>query len=47
MQTVLVIDDDRNLRDTMGIMLEREGYRPVLAEMDELVSIRHSLYSRS
>ena len=31
MQTVLVIDDDRNLRDTMGIMLEREGYRPVLA----------------
>ena len=31
MQTVLVIDDDNNLRDTVGVMLEREGYRPVLA----------------
>jgi DNA-binding response OmpR family regulator len=31
MQTVLVIDDDNNLRDTVGIMLEREGFRPVLA----------------
>jgi len=31
-QTVLVIDDDLNLRDTVGVMLEREGYRPVLAE---------------
>jgi DNA-binding response OmpR family regulator len=31
MQTVLVIDDDINLRDTVGVMLEREGFRPVLA----------------
>jgi DNA-binding response OmpR family regulator len=31
MQTVLVIDDDGNLRDTIGLMLEREGFRPVLA----------------
>lgn len=32
MQTVLVIDDDRSLRDTIGVMLESEGFRPVLAE---------------
>ncbi|HYL35881.1 MAG TPA: response regulator transcription factor [Bryobacteraceae bacterium] len=31
MQTVLVIDDDRSLRDTIGVMLEREGFRAVLA----------------
>jgi DNA-binding response OmpR family regulator len=31
MQTVLVIDDDINLRDTVGVMLEKEGFRPVLA----------------
>jgi DNA-binding response OmpR family regulator len=31
MQTVLVIDDDAALRDTIGLMLEREGFRPVLA----------------
>jgi DNA-binding response OmpR family regulator len=31
MQTVLVIDDDINLRDTVGVMLEREEFRPVLA----------------
>lgn len=31
MQTILVIDDDVNVRDTVGIMLEREGFRPVLA----------------
>jgi DNA-binding response OmpR family regulator len=31
MQTVLVIDDDGNLRDTIGLMLEKEGFRPVLA----------------
>ena len=32
MQTVLVIDDDASLRDTIGLMLETEGFRPVLAE---------------
>lgn len=31
MQTVLVIDDDRSVRDTVGVMLEQEGFRAVLA----------------
>jgi DNA-binding response OmpR family regulator len=31
MQTILVIDDDENLRDTIGLMLEKEGFRPILA----------------
>ncbi|MBZ5609613.1 MAG: response regulator transcription factor [Acidobacteriia bacterium] len=31
MQTVLVIDDDCSLRDTIGVMLEQEGYHAVLA----------------
>lgn len=31
MQTVLVIDDDSSLRDTIGLMLENEGFQPVLA----------------
>src|SRR5579864_5096508 len=31
MQTVLVIDDDRNVRDTIGVMLEQEGFHAVLA----------------
>ena len=30
MQTILVIDDDENLRDTIGLMLETEGFRPIL-----------------
>jgi DNA-binding response OmpR family regulator len=30
MQTILVIDDDESLRDTIGVMLEQEGFRPVL-----------------
>ena len=32
MQTVLVIDDNASLRDTIGLLLEKEGFRPVLAE---------------
>ncbi len=32
MQTVLVIDDDRTVRDTIGVMLEQEGYRAILAD---------------
>jgi DNA-binding response OmpR family regulator len=32
MQTILVIDDDGALRDTIGLLLEKEGFRPVLAE---------------
>ncbi len=31
MQTILVIDDDESLRDTISVMLEQEGFRPVLA----------------
>src|ERR1700691_5982781 len=32
METILVIDDDQSLRDTLGFMLEREGFQAVLAE---------------
>jgi DNA-binding response OmpR family regulator len=28
--TVLVIDDDESLRDTIGLMLENEGFKPIL-----------------
>ncbi|MCZ2079372.1 MAG: response regulator transcription factor [Bryobacteraceae bacterium] len=31
MQTILVIDDDESLRDTIGVMLEQEGFRVLLA----------------
>lgn len=31
MQTALVIDDDSSLRDTVGLMLENDGFRAVLA----------------
>ncbi len=31
MQTILVIDDDDNLRDTIGVLVEREGFRALLA----------------
>ena len=31
MQTVLVVDDDNALRDTIGLLLESEGFRPSLA----------------
>jgi DNA-binding response OmpR family regulator len=31
MQTILVIDDDENLRDTIGVLLEREGFKAILA----------------
>jgi len=27
MQTILVIDDDESLRDTIGVMIEQEGFR--------------------
>jgi len=30
-QTILVIDDDESLRDTIGVMLEQEGFRALLA----------------
>ena len=31
MQTILVIDDDESLRDTIGVLLEQEGFKAVLA----------------
>ena len=31
MQTILVIDDDESLRDTVSVMLEQENYRVLLA----------------
>lgn len=31
MQKILVIDDDESLRDTIGVMLERENFVPILA----------------
>lgn len=30
MQTILVIDDDESLRDTIGVLLEQEGFKAVL-----------------
>jgi len=30
-QTILVIDDDDSLRDTIAVMLEQEGFEPILA----------------
>ncbi len=30
-QSILVIDDDESLRDTIGLMLEKEGFKPDLA----------------
>ncbi len=32
METILVIDDDASLRDTLSVMLEREGFLPVVAD---------------
>jgi DNA-binding response OmpR family regulator len=31
MQTILIIDDDESLRDTIGVMLEREKFLPIFA----------------
>jgi DNA-binding response OmpR family regulator len=36
MKTVLVIDDDATLRDTIGLMLETEGFRPAFAENGQI-----------
>ncbi len=48
MQTILVIDDDDSLRDTIGVMLERENFFPVFAEdgakgFDQALIIRPQL----
>lgn len=42
METVLVIDDDCNVRDTVGVMLEQEGFRAVLAG-DGLSGVQQAL----
>jgi DNA-binding response OmpR family regulator len=48
MQTILVIEDDESLRDTIGLLLEREGFKPVLVEdgkagLDQALVIKPSL----
>ena len=30
MHNILVIEDDESLRDTVGLLLEREGFKPIL-----------------
>ena len=45
MQTVLVIDDDEGLRDTIGLMLETEGFRPALADNGK-TGLQQALSSR-
>ena len=42
METVLVIDDDLTVRDTVGVMLEQEGYRAVLAD-DGIAGMQQAL----
>src|SRR5579862_5051472 len=42
METVLVIDDDLSVRDTIGVMLEQEGFRAVLAD-DGLAGLRQAM----
>src|SRR6204780_5921630 len=48
MQTILVIDDDESLRDTIGVMIEQEGFRAVLvgdgrAGFDKALTIKPDL----
>ena len=42
MQTILVIDDDESLRDTIAMMLEQDGFRAVLAGDGATASTRPS-----
>jgi DNA-binding response OmpR family regulator len=42
MHTVLVIDDDADLRDNVGLILENEGFHPALAE-DGKAGIKQAL----
>jgi CheY-like chemotaxis protein len=32
MERILVVDDEREVRETLGLLLKREGYRVVVAE---------------
>jgi DNA-binding response OmpR family regulator len=48
MQKILVIDDDESLRDTIGVMLERENFLPILAAdgksgLEKALSLRPQL----
>ncbi|MEO8099377.1 MAG: response regulator transcription factor [Acidobacteriota bacterium] len=45
MQTILVIDDDEGLRDTIGVMLENESYRPILVA-DGALGLQTALSAR-
>jgi DNA-binding response OmpR family regulator len=44
-QTILVIDDDDNLRDTIGVLMEREGFRAILAA-DGLTGLDQAILAR-
>ncbi len=48
MQKILVIDDDENLRETLGLMLERESFVPLFASdgisgFDQAISLKPQL----
>src|SRR5579883_2437455 len=45
MQTILVIDDDESLRDTICLMLEQEGYR-ALQEADGRTGYERALIAK-
>ena len=45
MQTILVIDDDDNLRDTIGVLVEREGFRAILAP-DGLTGLAQAILAK-
>ena len=48
MQRILVIDDDESLRDTIGVMLEKEHFVPLFAEdgkqgLDKAIALKPNL----
>ena len=45
MRTILVIDDDDSLRDTIGVLLEQEGFRAVL-ESDGKAGFERALVTK-
>lgn len=45
MHTILVIEDDESLRDTVGLLLEREGFKPILVA-DGKAGLEEALRSR-
>jgi len=44
-QTILVIDDVDNLRDTIGVLVEREGFRAILAS-DGLTGLDQAILAK-